>query len=65
MIERIGKAASKELTIVQALDKMQADLTNKILQNTPYKNSGILNMYLYSNFSQTLWKASRRGLTKK
>lgn len=42
MIESIGEAAGKEFAIEQALDKMQADWANKILEIAPYKTSGIV-----------------------
>lgn len=40
LIAEIGELASKEYVIEQSLDKMQGDWATKIMELSPYKNTG-------------------------
>ncbi|XP_041969812.1 dynein axonemal heavy chain 1-like [Aricia agestis] len=40
LIAEVGELAGKEYVIEQALDKMAAEWANKVLEITPYKNTG-------------------------
>ncbi|CAG9128683.1 unnamed protein product [Plutella xylostella] len=40
LIAEIGELASKEYVIEQSLDKMQAEWATKVMEITPYKNTG-------------------------
>lgn len=47
MIAEISELASKEYVIEQSLDKMLSEWGNKILELTPYKQTGMLFLYCY------------------
>lgn len=45
MIAEISELASKEYVIEQSLDKMLGEWSNKILELTPYKQTGMFLLY--------------------
>lgn len=48
LIAEIGELASKEYVIEQSLDKMQSEWANKVLEITPYKNTGNVSLTHFS-----------------
>ncbi|XP_063366022.1 dynein axonemal heavy chain 1-like [Cydia amplana] len=54
LIAEIGELASKEYVIEQSLDKMQAEWATKIIELTPYKNTGTFIMKIADETLQLL-----------